>query len=284
MIRNPLLSHFLFAVLAGSPLFGANYRQIDVPGSVSTNILGINSQADVVGQYQKTVDGTHFGFLLSKGKFTDIIYPGSVLDQATGINDSGDIVGFYTDTGSNDHGFLEHEGSFTSIDFPNASTTQANGINNAGDIVGGYVDQASMWHGFVLHDGVFQSIDPPSSDFSEAYGINDQGVISGYASYYDGTGDIDSGYVLAQGQLKTFYVDNNVYTCVQGINNKNELVGFFDVPTLPNQGFALSRTQYVPLNFPASIDTRPRAINSNDVVVGWFISAAGTMHGFVATR
>jgi uncharacterized membrane protein len=78
---------------------------IDVPGSVNgTQAAGINLQGDIVGSYFDSGFNGH-GFLLSKGRFTDIP-PGTTGGSAQGINDARDIVGFYSDSSGNGHGFL----------------------------------------------------------------------------------------------------------------------------------------------------------------------------------
>lgn len=84
----------------------------DVPGSVLTQIWGINSSADFVGLYDD-VDGSEHGFLQRWGESAPITIDvpsnppfNSTLTDAFGINSAGHIVGLYVDSNGNVHGFV----------------------------------------------------------------------------------------------------------------------------------------------------------------------------------
>jgi hypothetical protein len=86
---------------------------VDVPGSFSTVVNGINSRGDLVGAYLAfdEANGTVIrgGFVFSGGKFHTVIYPGASTTMVTGINDRGDLVGYYflpTDPFPLAHGFV----------------------------------------------------------------------------------------------------------------------------------------------------------------------------------
>jgi hypothetical protein len=87
----------------------SQFTKIEVPGAVNgTQPLGINPQGDIVGSYIDS--GFNFrGFLVSKGRFTNIDVPAAfgTQTQAAGINPQGDIVGTYSEGSSGiSHGFL----------------------------------------------------------------------------------------------------------------------------------------------------------------------------------
>ncbi|HTS06106.1 MAG TPA: hypothetical protein VMP68_11035, partial [Candidatus Eisenbacteria bacterium] len=69
-----ILSCVSLLLLSSSTSLAATYRQIDVPGSTSTVIYGINSGGQMVGKYSTVTGGS--GFVFSNGKFTNINYPG----------------------------------------------------------------------------------------------------------------------------------------------------------------------------------------------------------------
>ena len=78
---------------------------ITVPGSVSTQALGINNLGEIVGDYS-LANGDMFGFLDVGGTFTTLDPFGSTAVTANGINDAGHIVGFYADAATNTIGFV----------------------------------------------------------------------------------------------------------------------------------------------------------------------------------
>jgi len=270
-----LLSCVSLLFLSSFASFAATYRQIDVPGSTSTVIYGINSGGQMVGKYSTVTGGS--GFVFSNGKFTNINYPGTTGDTASGINDHGDIVGYYYTDAL--HSFLYHNGQFISIAFPGATSTQVNGINNVGDMVGGYIDKAGHWHGFLLHEGQFTSIEVTGADFISASGINDRGFVVGYShTYCDGSCDITENFLFYGGHVH----EGSLETATYGINNLNEVVG--DCNVARGQAFigcllTLHSTLY--WNYPGMYWTAPNAINDQGVIVGEIEDFSLDKHGFV---
>ncbi len=172
-------------------LRGGEAISIIFPGALWTSAESINDAGDIVGAYgeeEYTEGGPHYGFLLSKGEYTQIELPdvnvcGIVPHR---INDAGEIVGDYTlapcdETNLNPeyHGFLLGDGTFTKIDVPNAVGTVPRGVNERGAIVGGYFRAGDRDHGFLLWKGVFTDIDFPGSLLTGARDINDRGWIVG---------------------------------------------------------------------------------------------------------
>jgi hypothetical protein len=101
LAQDKLLRHtlLLVGVLAGLVLgisggaWAQNYTftTINVPGSFSTVIWGINSASEIVGFFGDATGG--HGFLASGGSFTTIDVPGStVTTDARGINNVGQFV------------------------------------------------------------------------------------------------------------------------------------------------------------------------------------------------
>ena len=70
-----------------------------------------------MGAYTDSSGNGH-GFLLSKGRITNIDIPGSLAGGTfpAGINPQGDIVGEYNDTNFNVHCFLLRNGTFITFD------------------------------------------------------------------------------------------------------------------------------------------------------------------------
>src|SRR5438132_101753 len=113
------------------------FTTIDFPGQAITNIHGINTAGDMVGNYAATTNLPSHGFLYSNGIFPTIDYPGGDDTLAIGINDSNVISGnalINQSTGA--AGFLYDGTKFTTIHAPGQSATLVYGINNAGVVVG----------------------------------------------------------------------------------------------------------------------------------------------------
>lgn len=88
------------------------FSPYDVPGSVLTQIWGINSSADFVGLYDDA-DGNEHGFLQRWGESAPVTIDvpsnppfNSILTDGFGINPAGRVVGLYLDSSGNTHGFL----------------------------------------------------------------------------------------------------------------------------------------------------------------------------------
>jgi hypothetical protein len=81
----------LSLVLMATQMSAITYRQLKVPGAISTSAVGINSSGQIVGYYSGS-SGGYQGFLLSGGKYTTVDYPNAPNSFASGINDNDEIV------------------------------------------------------------------------------------------------------------------------------------------------------------------------------------------------
>lgn len=112
----------IVGLYANPPMPGGTYHgyivengsfvSYDVPGSVLTQIWGINASADFVGLYDDA-NGNEHGFLQRWGESAPITIDvpsdpsfNSTLTDAFGINSAGRVVGLYIDSSGNLHGFL----------------------------------------------------------------------------------------------------------------------------------------------------------------------------------
>ena len=96
----------------GFVIENGKFVSYDVPGSVLTQIWGINSSADFVGLYDDAAGNEH-GFLQRFGESAPITIDvpsnppfNSTLTDAFGINPAGRVVGLYVDSSGNLHGYL----------------------------------------------------------------------------------------------------------------------------------------------------------------------------------
>jgi len=90
----------------GFDVVGGVFNTINVPGSTSTAVLGVNNKGYLDGTYTDSL-GVQHGFLDAGGTFYTVDDPfGIGSTTANGLNNKGDIVGFYTAANGNVEGFL----------------------------------------------------------------------------------------------------------------------------------------------------------------------------------
>jgi hypothetical protein len=226
-----------------APYAQANFTPENVPGSVQTQVTGLNNVGTTVGFFSNSNMGvgldSNFGFASVGGGFVLVNNPNTAvtpptINQLLGVNDSNVAAGFYVDAAGVTHGYTYSIGSaiFSSdINDPNAGKgagqgTTAAAINNGGLIVGFYVDAAGVTHGFADNGG-FSTIDPTGSKSTLLLGVNNAGMAVG--DYID-AGGVMHGllYDLVTGTFQN--VDDPFgigTTTINGINDKNQLVGFY---------------------------------------------------------
>jgi hypothetical protein len=219
------------------PYKQAGYVNENFPGSVQTQVTGLNNLGDSCG-FWISANGTNRGFVEWNGVFasyTDAHTPkvAGAVNQLLGINDSGIAVGFYNDAKGNSHAYQLNQatGVFTALRIPDAVSATAAGINNAGAVVGFYTDASGSTESFLItpsHELVAYQF-PGGSD-TQALGINANDQIVG--SYLDSKG-VMHGFVLTDplGPVSHWQKiddpDGIGSTVVNGINNAGDLVGFY---------------------------------------------------------
>ena len=213
------------------------YGQIDYinenfPGSVQTQVTGINNLGDTVGFWVDS-NGNNFGFVEWNGVFTSYKNPHTgtgTVNQLLGINDSGIAVGFYTDGNGVNHAYKLNQSTkkFTALNPPGASSAIATGINKNGNVVG-FLTNGTSTVGFLLQNNTYTEFDFPNSTNTQPFGINSTNNIVGF--YVDGSGAMH-GFLL-NSPLKnahwTSIDDPNGIgtTVVNGLNDNGQLVGFY---------------------------------------------------------
>ena len=187
-MKKSLMVTFLAAILLTTIGFisraysdSYTYITIEVPGSLSTEIYGINNDGHIVGLYNDAETVPH-NFVYNGIDFTTIQVPGTDLDQTIvhGINDLGQIVGSYWNN-SKKYGFIYDGSTYTTVEVPGSLGTEIYGINNDGHIVGLYNDAETVPHSFVYNGIDFTTIQLSSDglDQTMVHGINDLGQIVG---------------------------------------------------------------------------------------------------------
>lgn len=232
------------------------YAQRDVisenfPGSVQTQVTGLNDKGVTVGFWSSmntaSMNNNNFGFYAVGGSFHEVNYPTSdndkpQVDQLLGVNNHDVAVGFYLNGAGNARGYTYNISTkkFAMVTVPGAPggtaapSLTAAAINNDGDVAGFYVVNAKTGatDGFLkLSNGDFIKLAVPGATSTMALGLNDSDWVVG--DYVTASG-ATHGFIYRLGHGYTTNVDDPDgigTTTLNGINDENDLVGFYTNPS-----------------------------------------------------
>ncbi len=209
-----------------------NYTYEDFPGSVQTQVTGLNNSGANCGFWVDKKNVSR-GFIELGGVFTSYRDPKTgkgTVNQLLGINDSGIAVGFYTNGVGVNHGYELNRstGKFTPVVPPGGTNVVATGINALGNIVGIY-GPPSYPAGFLKIGMHFSTFTYPGSTFTEPFGINVHNQIVG--NYLDSASKMH-GFLLSSPlhHPKWQSIDDpkgKGTTTINGIDDKEKMVGFY---------------------------------------------------------
>jgi len=221
------------------PPYGqANYVNENFPGSVQTQVTGLNNRGVTVGFWSNTNKGVgmdaNFGWVNVNGHFRQADFPtgdsaSPVTDQLLGVNDSDIAVGFWVDGQGNNHGYEYNinTGRFSSVVDPQdkGASLQATAINDRGDIAGNYGSD-----GFLLtHGGQFISLSVPGASATMALGVNSSDEVVG--TYMVGSGSSAQMHGFTWTRQHGFSTVDDPQgmgtTTINGVNDHGQLVGFY---------------------------------------------------------
>lgn len=222
--------------------------------------------------------------------FEVVKYPannaGDQFTQLLGINDALQIAGYHN-VNQNSGFTLNLPNGFFTENYPNSMMTQVIGINNTGTTDGFYVDNSNVTHGFINVHGKFSTVDYPGTAFNQLLGQNDMGQAAGYYSLSPDNTTPDFPYVyneLGGGVFQVISIPAAAQGAqATGINNSQQICGFYIDSTGVNHGFLLNFGLLVTLDAPGSIFTQALGLNNKGQVVGQYMDAGENTHGFVWT-
>lgn len=212
-------------------------------------LLSINNEGTIAGYFDSGTPASvhpNKGYTLSppysQGSCHNENFPGSQQTQVTGINNTDRTVGCWADANGDNCGFVEHDGRFTNVVDPNAPKSAPGAptveqllrvndhdtdINDKGQI-SGFVQNGANSEGFFDDHGKIILLAGPSDAMSvQALGLNNQGEVVG--SFTDQANNTH-GFVYDVQTHKYQTIDDphaNGLTVINGINDKNQLVGFY---------------------------------------------------------
>ncbi len=224
------------------------YANENFPGSVQTQVTGLNDKGDTVGFWSSmnttNMVNNNFGFYELNGhKFHTVQFPtgdnaSPPVDQLLGLNDHDIAVGFYTNGQGNNRGYTYNINTkqFSRVLVPGypsgtaGPSLTAAAINNHGDVAGFYVDRNGTTDAFLARKhGKFLTLDYPGASATQAFGVNDRDEVVG--AYTDGTGSGDAmhGFTWTPGGGFASVDDPHGIgaTTINGVNDAGDLVGFY---------------------------------------------------------
>ncbi len=223
------------------PLPYHRYTSENFPGSVQTQVTGLNNSGVTVGFWSSMnnanqVNDNH-GFVEFHGIFRTADFPAGSpasppADQLLGVNDRGIAVGFYTDANGNNHGYEyniranSYKGLVDPL-APAASLTAA-AINVGNDVAGFYTSRATgNTDGFLLtHRGHFTDLAVPGATSTMALGVNGRDEVVGV---YTAASGAMHGFTWTPQHGFTIIDDPNGIgtTTINGVNDRGQLAGFY---------------------------------------------------------
>jgi uncharacterized membrane protein len=211
---------------------------IDYPNSTSTEAWGINARGDIIGRYTVAGRGGALGFLLSRGRFTDISIPSAtgpggkhLITLPTKLGASGEIVGCFHDasTFADMFGYVQRgsevEATFALPSDRGPAAVMHNGITPGGETIVGFVNDApGRARGYVITNNEITYINGPGSAFTQAWDVNPNGIVVGQ---YD-AGGRTHGFYLEDSGFVTLDVPNSTMTVARGVNPRGDIVGVYN--------------------------------------------------------
>jgi hypothetical protein len=226
------------------PPYGqGGYVNENFPGSVQTQVTGLNNRGVTVGFWSSmntaSMSNNNFGFVDIDGHFRNADFPtGSPasppVDQLLGVNDSDVAVGFYTDANGTNHGYEYNINTarFTRVLDPSATgaSLTAAAINDRGDVAGLYTNPATgNTDGFLLSHGQFTDLAVPGASATMALGVSNSDEVVGTYTVGSGSSAQMHGFTWQAGRgFRTVDDPHGMgTTTINGVNDFGQLVGFY---------------------------------------------------------
>jgi hypothetical protein len=216
------------------------YQAVEVPGSVQTQLTGLNDAGVQVGFWSAPNSagraGTDIGFYLMAARFSPVSFPtvdnaSPPVDRLLGVNDHDVAVGFYIDGQGHRHGYRYDIATriFTAVTVPGASSVVAAAINNAGGVAGYFTSSNGVTSGFFTERGRLFILNGPHATLTRALGVNDSGEVVGDYRIGTGRGAVTHGFTCTRQRGFTTVDDPRgvAATTINGVNSAGDLVGFY---------------------------------------------------------
>ena len=265
----PASGSFVFTTL-DNPLAGAG-------GTVPYDIEG----EQVVGTYLDEAGAAH-GFSFDGLTWTPLDHPAAEPPRGTsayGIS-NGIICGTYVANSGQAFGFLYDGVNWTTLEHPPLGVgrvdTFARGISD--DTVVGYYIESLAARGFVYRDGTYTDVVFPGSVGTFPDDVDAARVVGTYDDLI-----ATHGFILDDGVLATLDhpLGLPLGTFVTGVEGPYIVGNYLSPADGSSHGFLYDGASFIPVDVPGATDTAVQGIGGGRIV-GSYVDAAGTTHGFVA--
>ena len=257
------------------------FETLDVPG-VDFLALTASSDFEDYAGYTKSADGEkNVAFTLIDGVFSLYDFLGAKNTYFYALGNDGRAAGYYEDSEGLHHGVILENGELRQYDFPDAVQTEIYGISDAtGVITGNWIDADGVKRGFTGNT----ILEFPGAIATFADFVNSDGNLFG--SYIDANGLFQEYAYSSDGRYVAFELtnaDNLEFFYVHGVNDALVRIArgkvFGDVVRTYLGTFTDGLRE---LKVPDSVSTQGYNINQDGSVVGFYETADGGTHGFIA--
>ena len=257
------------------------FERIEVEGVDFLALTASSDFGDYAG-YTKSTDGQKdIAFTLIDDVFTTYDFPGSENTYFYALGNNGNAAGYYEDREGAHHGVVLENGELRQYDFPGSIETEIYGISDAtGAMTGNIVGADGVRRGFTGE----RIVEIPGATATYADFINSSGRLMG--TYTDADGIFHRYSEPGDGTFLSFDIsnaENLEFVFVHGVTDawvvvyRSKAVG--DVPRSYVGRYTDGLKE---LRVPGSVSTEGWNINQDTSVVGYYDTADGKRHGFVA--
>ena len=280
VIENIDVPDIAFFELAASSDFNYTFESIDVPGVDYLAVTASSDFEDYAGNTRSADGEKMVAFTLIDGVFTTYDFPGAQNTYFYALGNTGIAAGHYEDSDGLHHGVILEDGGLRQYDFPGAVETFIHGISDVtGALTGNFIDASGVRRGFTGET----IIEVPGASETYADFVNSLGLVVG--SYVDSEGLYHAYMRFPDGKFTSFnfpQAENIEYLFVHGVNEAFVfVVRFKRVDDIPRTYIGGGNGLYE-IPFPGSVSTDGWNINPDGSVVGYYDTADGRRHGFIA--
>lgn len=261
------------------PYAQGNYTNENFPGSVQTQVTGINNSGLTVGFWSDSNNASlvnnNFGFVDNGGVFTNVNNPntgvsnGVSVNQLLSVNNKNVAAGFYVDAAGVTHGdtYDIAAKTFSEVTVAGATSITAAGINDAGTVAGFYTNAGGVTQGFILGAGnSLTSVQDPNAVSTMILGLNNKGLADGV---YTDAGGALHGFTYDAGLNSFTTVDDPLGaggTTLNGLNDLGQLTGFYVDAAGNTHGLLASPVNAVPEPSSLPLTLLPAVVA---IGIGW---------------
>ena len=259
---------------------GFAFETIAVAGVDFLELTASSDFGDYAGNTLSADGEKIVGFTLIDGVFQTYDYPGSQNTYFYALGNDGRAAGYYQDSDGLHHGVILENGELRQYDFPGSVQTEIFGISDAtGALTGNFIDDVGVRRGF-----------------SGETIVEVPGAVATYADFVSGSGAIVGSFINSDGVYKGYgrapdgrfafvdVVEGSAvdWLFIHGINDVGVFVVRAQVAGDVPRTYVGRYGQLGELQFPESVSTEGYNINQDGSVVGYYDTADGQRHGFIA--